>query len=68
MSFDTVREKCSKLVSSYEQLLAHVMPFLFEQTAPMSNHSGDDDGLHEELGWHEFLASAERKWSAPSSL
>lgn len=38
----------------------HVMLFLFEQTTPMSNHS-DDDGLHEGLGSHEFLASAEEK-------
>jgi len=44
------------------------MPFLSEHMAPMSNHSGDGDGLHEELGWHEFLASAEREQSAPSSL
>lgn len=31
------------------QLLMHVMPFLFKQTAPMSHHSGGE-GLHEELG------------------
>lgn len=60
-------KKCSKLVVSYEQLLVHAMPFLFKQTAPMSPHSGDE-GLHEELGQHESLNSAERKESALSSL
>lgn len=68
MSFDIVRgKKCSKLVVSYEQLLVHAMPSLFKQTSPMSPHSGDE-GLHEELGQHESLNSAERKESALSSL
>lgn len=61
MSFDIVRgKKCRKLVVSYEQLLMPAMPFLFKQTAPMSPHSGDE-GLHEDLGHHESLDSAERK-------
>lgn len=57
MSFGIVREKCSKWVSSYEQIACACDVF---SIFVMSNHSGDDDGLHEELDWHEFLTSGER--------
>lgn len=60
--FNIVREKWSRLVVPYEQLLMHVIPFLFKQTAPMSPHSGDE-GLHQELGPYESFSSAERKES-----
>lgn len=62
MSFNIVREKCSKLVVPYEQLLVIVIPFLFKQTAPVSLHSGVE-GLHQELGLYESFSSAERKVS-----